>query len=127
VLVEITSPLPDRPLWAALSPDDSEAAAVGRQLVVTRHPLDPPADGAGPTGPRPLAGHESTVYRAIYTPNGQALATVSGDTTLRLWDLTTGQSLFRLQLPTANRDASPLWDFDLTCTTDQSACWIAVP
>ena len=49
------------------------------------------------------------------------------DTTLRLWDLTTGQSLFRLQLPTEFRNPSPLWDFDLSCTADQSACWIAVP
>jgi len=119
--------LPDKPLWAALSPDGLEAAAVGRQLVVTRHRLDPPADGAGTTGLKPLVGHEQAVYRAIYTPNGQALATVSSDTTLRFWDLATGQSLFRLQLPTRFRKPSPLWDFDLNCTTDQSACWIAVP
>ncbi|WP_295413838.1 WD40 repeat domain-containing protein, partial [uncultured Thiodictyon sp.] len=116
----------DLPTWAALSPYGREAAAVGRQAVVTRHPLDPPADGSAPPEPRPLVGHEQTVFRAIYTPNGQALATVGGEMTLRLWDLTTGQSLFRLQLPDLAQSAGP-WDFDLSCTADQIACWIAVP
>lgn len=87
-------------------------------MKVVLYPLDPPADGAGPAAPKPLVGHEQTAFRAIYTPNGQALATVSGDTTLRLWDLTTGQSLFRLQLPTRIINGPPLWDFDLTCTAD---------
>lgn len=119
--------LPDWPMWAALSPDGREAAAVGRQMFVTRHPLASPPDGALPTAPAPLVGHEQAVFRAIYAPNGQSLATVDGDTTLRLWDLATDQPLFRLQLPTPFLNRPALWDFDLACTTDRTACWLAVP
>ena len=119
--------LPDRPLSAALSPDGAEVVVVGRQFIVSRHPLDPPRDGTAPVDAKSLTGHEQAVYRAIYAANGQTLLTVSADTTLRLWDLTTGQALFLLQLPTEFRNPSPLWDFDLSCTTDQSTCWIAVP
>jgi len=39
----------------------------------------------------------------------------------------TGQSAFTLRLPTEDRYPTPLWDFDLRCTADQSQCWIAVP
>lgn len=115
-------------MWAALSPDGHEVAAVGRNWVVTRHPLDPPADTpAGRAALEPLVGHEQAVFRAIYTPDGQALATVSSDTSIRLWDVHTGQPLFRLQLPTMHRKPSPLWDFDFRCTADERNCWIAVP
>ena len=47
-----------------------------------------------------LVGHEQTVYRAIFSPDGHQLATVSADATLRLWDLDTGGELFSLRLPT---------------------------
>jgi len=72
-----------------------------------------------------LVGHEQTVHRAIFSPDGHQLATVSGDATLRLWDLATGGELFSLRLPTHRGPPAPLWDFDFRCTP--TGCWIAVP
>ena len=72
-----------------------------------------------------LVGHEQTVYRAIFSPDGQQLATVSSDATLRLWDLHSGGELFSLRLPTHRIPPVPLWDFDFRCTP--TGCWIAVP
>ena len=34
-----------------------------------------------------LLGHQQTVYRAVFSPDGGQLATVSRDATVRLWDL----------------------------------------
>lgn len=64
--------------------------------------------------PRYLVGHEQTVFRAIYGPDGRQLATVSGDMTVRLWDLDTGKELLALRLP-AREHSVPLWDFDFRC------------
>jgi WD40 repeat protein len=110
---------PNRLLWATLSPDGQAMASVGRDHVVhvysthdaqLRHRL---------------GGHESAVYRAIFSPDGHQLATVSADATLRLWDLDTGGALFSLRLPTHRSPPVPLWDFDFRCTP--TGCWIAVP
>jgi len=124
--------LSDLPLWAKLSPDDRRIAVVGRQWIVTLHDLDPPTGDAAE--PRQLVGHEQSVLRAIFTPDGRQLATVSADKTLRVWDLgpddapvtTTGQALFTLRLPTQRDHGVPLWDFDFRCSQDQNTCWIAV-
>lgn len=113
--------LADTPLWATFSPDGRQLAAVGRGSRVTLHDLGPTA-----VPPQWLVGHENAVYRAIYSPDGALLATVSTDMTVRLWDLTTGKILFVLRLPTENRHPSPLWDFDFRCLPD-GHCWIAVP
>ena len=81
-----------------------------------------------------LVGHDDTFYRAIFSPDGHQLATVSSDATLRLWDLDTGGELFSLRLPTDRHSPSvvrmdhpdiPLWDFDFRCTP--TGCWVAVP
>jgi WD40 repeat protein len=87
-------------------------------------------------------GHEQTVFRAIFAPDGRQLATVSSDMTVRLWDSGSdksdesgagapGQALFTLRLPTEFKIPSPLWDFDFRCGRDQAGdptdCWIAVP
>src|SRR5262249_33549063 len=111
----------DALLWATLHPNSRQLAAVGREQVVTLYDL-----GHEPAKPRRLVGHESTVYRAIYSPDGCQLATVSADMTVRLWDLETDKELFALRLPTERISSTPLWDFDFRCT-DQGECWIAVP
>jgi len=41
-----------------------------------------------------LAGHSEAVLSACFSPDGQELATGSGDTTVRLWDLNTETPLF---------------------------------
>jgi WD40 repeat protein len=174
--------LADLPLWAALSSDGRRVAMVGRDQVVSIYPIDPETGNNAPNAPGRdpeadptplrLIGHESTVFRAHFTPEGRQLATVSSDMTLRLWDLDTagpgpvdrptsgpdatthrnplpdsstdgasaqgsasaggnrrptGQPLFTLRLPTEFKYSSPLWDFDLRCTQDQTHCWLAVP
>ena len=72
-----------------------------------------------------MAGHEQTVYRAIYSPDGRQLATVSWDMTVRPWDLDSQSLLFTLRLPT-EFNKGPLWDFDFHCTAEGD-CWTAVP
>jgi len=110
----------DMLLWAALSPDGRQVAAVGRDAVVQLFDTEQAAP------PRPLVGHEQTVLRAIYSPDGHQLATVGADMTVRLWDLDSQSQLFSLRLPTEFQSPSPLWDFDFRCT-EAGECWIAVP
>ncbi len=112
----------DSPMWATLRLDGLQLTAVGREASrITLYNLGPDA-----VPPRKLVGHEQTVYRAIYSPDGTQLATVSSDMTVRLWNLATGKALFTLPLPTEYRRPSPLWDFDFRCVPD-GHCWIAVP
>lgn len=113
----------DMLLWATLSADDRQLAAVGRECVVALHEL---AAEPSTAEQRWLAGHEQSILRAIYSPDGRQLATVSWDMTVRLWDLATEKQLFALRLPTEFGNPGPLWDFDFRCTA-QGDCWIAVP
>ena len=108
----------DKLLWASLSADGRSLAAVGREQIVRVYPV------SGAEG-YPLQGHEQTVFKALFSPDSRQLATVSGDRTLRLWDLDARAELFRLRLPTEISGSAPLWDFDFRCTP--SGCWIAVP
>lgn len=119
----------DNPLWVSLSPNADEIATAGRQQFITRHSLldaDTPATDSASQS-TPLVGHESTVYRVAYTPDGKLLLSVSADRTVRLWDLSSNQLLYTLPLPTRTRRPAPLWDFDFRCTADQRSCWLAVP
>jgi WD40 repeat protein len=107
-------------LWAALSPDGRFVATAGRgQDKVVVYKAD---DGQLL---RRLVGHEQTVYRPIFSPDGRQLATVSWDATVRLWDVGTGAELFALRLPAERGPPAPLWDFDFRCTPE--GCWLAVP
>jgi WD40 repeat protein len=109
----------DNLMWATLSPDGQAMASVGRNQVVEVYST------RDAQLLHRLVGHEQTVYRAIFSPDGHQLATVSWDATLRLWDLGTGMELFRLRLPTHRAPPAILWDFDFCCTP--KGCWIAVP
>jgi len=42
---------------------------------------------------RSFKGHEGTVYDARFSPDGRMMLSGSEDTTIRLWDITTGQCL----------------------------------
>jgi WD40 repeat protein len=110
---------PDKLLWAALSPDDRIAAVMGRSSFVGIYNAE---DGQLL---HRLVGHEQALFRAIFSPDGRQLATVSTDATVRLWDLDTGNQLFALRLPADRPAPEPLWDFDFRCTP--SGCWLAVP
>jgi WD40 repeat protein/energy-coupling factor transporter ATP-binding protein EcfA2 len=44
-----------------------------------------------------LAGHDGPLTAVAFSPDGSRLATASNDTSVRIWDAATGQSLFTLQ------------------------------
>ena len=48
-----------------------------------------------------LAGHKSDVYSLAFSPTGEILASGSEDTTIRLWDVDTGELVRTLIVPTA--------------------------
>jgi WD40 repeat protein len=106
-------------VWATLSPNGRTIASVGRDQVVEVYSTHDAQLLYR------LVGHEQTVFRAIFSPDGYQLATISSDATLRLWDLSTGGELFSLRLPTRRGHPDTLWDFDFRCTP--TGCWVAVP
>ncbi len=110
---------PDKLLWAALSPNGEWVAQVGRGSAVELYSA---TDGQLV---HRLVGHKQAVYRAIFSPDGRQLATVSWDATARLWDVSSGSALSTLRLPARGGPPAPLWDFDFRCTP--TGCWIAVP
>ncbi len=110
----------ERIMWAALSPDGSRIAAVGRDLLVRVYDTE--------TGEEEHAfvGHEQTVLRAAFSPDGGQVATAGGDATVRFWDLKTKSELFKIDLPSRKPPPAPLWDFSFQCTPEGD-CHIAVP
>ena len=56
----------------------------------------PRALGINPN-PRTLLGHEETVYTVAFSPDGNYLASGSGDKTIRLWNAHTGKHLKTLE------------------------------
>ena len=46
-----------------------------------------------------LSGHSAKVHEAIFSPNGQLLATSSLDEMVKLWDVANGQLRFTLRSP----------------------------
>lgn len=45
----------------------------------------------------PLKGHRGPIHTVVFAPNGRTLATSSQDSTVKLWDLATGQERLRLR------------------------------
>ncbi len=72
-----------------------------------------------------LTGHVKTVWKAIFSPDNQQLATAGADDgTIRFWDLLNGSGPFTLHLPIDFKEA--LYDFDFKCNVE-GYCWVAVP
>ncbi len=74
----------------AISPDNRMLAAVDRGNSIHAWDLEPL--NVRP----PLGKHEGTVTGLLFAPHGQMLATSSKDGTVRVWEMLTGQELFRL-------------------------------
>gem|GEM_PF-7119161 len=110
-------PASDKLMWSSWSPDNQWIAAVGRSLAVDIYAT------ASSERDYHLTGHENTVFKAIFLPDSQQLATVSVDTTTKFWELEQGKQLFSLHLPmTINDD---IWDFDFRYQADR--CLMAEP
>ncbi len=111
-------------LTGVFSPNGKLLAVSGRGGVIylydsNRLDVDVPA--------KTFVGHDSTVFRLQFTPDGGQLLSVSADTTLRAWSLaeniTPDFPLFTLELP-ANLEEDAEYDFDYACQAGQ--CWLAV-
>ncbi len=106
--------------WASFSTNGQQVATSGATVNIYT--------GRGEQVPPPqrLVGHEDTVWRVIFSPDNQQVATASNDATIRLWDLNNSNELFTLHLPTNSDWPISLFDFDFRCTSNGD-CWIAVP
>jgi len=112
--------------WANFSPvNEQQIAFAGRRGLIHIYTKE--------NGKRQkqLPGYQNTIYRVIYSPDGQQLVAVSSDMTVRFWDLTNERLLFTLQLPVSrdtilnNKQPIPLFDFDFHCT--RQSCQMVVP
>ena len=113
-------PTQDRVLWASFSPDNQWIASVGRDWLVHLYTTT-----LQNIFQYHLIGHESTVYRVIFSPDSEQIATASADGTIRIWDLPNKKELITITLPSPDEQTNPLWDFDFRCIGQD--CWIAVP
>ncbi len=109
----------DKLLWSSWSPDNQSIAAVGRSLAIDVYHT------ASRRLQYHLTGHEQAVFKAIFSPDSQQLATVSGDTTAKFWELGQGKELFSVHFPTEFMLPSAVWDFDFRCQATN--CVMAVP
>lgn len=105
-------------LWSSWSPDNQSIAAVGRSVSVDVYHT------ASRRLQYHLNGHEDAVYKAIFSPDSQQLAT-AGDVTAKFWELGQGKELFSVRLPVESAKPVPFWDFDFRCQATN--CVMAVP
>jgi WD40 repeat protein/energy-coupling factor transporter ATP-binding protein EcfA2 len=119
VLLQTFPKAQDQVMWANFSPDNQQVATGGRDWLVHVYSVKDNQLR------HRLIGHEQTILRTSFTPDAQQMVTVSGDATVRFWDLSNDRELFTLSLPTSSVEGSPLWDFDFRCMGQD--CWIAVP
>ncbi|MBL9172678.1 MAG: serine/threonine protein kinase [Verrucomicrobiales bacterium] len=83
-----TEPTPD-PVWSpTFSPDGRWLAAVGREQILVW-------DLQHPGSPRILEGHHLKVWSAVFSPDGRFLHSTGSDRSLRTWDTTAWQPVFR--------------------------------
>lgn len=108
-------------MWAALSSDGKRYASVGRDGIAKVYSTEDSKKLENV-----LTGHQTTILRAAFSPDNRQLVTVSGDATVRFWDLNGNRELFTLNLPTNSGMPEPLWDFDFRCV-EEGECWIAIP
>jgi WD40 repeat protein len=109
----------DTILWSSISPNGLKLVSVGREQSVDVY------DSLSTQPLYHLTGHEQTIFRAVFAPDSQSVATISGDRTVKFWQLDQGKELFSLALPTEFMSPSSVWDFDFRCLKDK--CLIAVP
>ncbi|MCV6637831.1 hypothetical protein [Candidatus Albibeggiatoa sp. nov. NOAA] len=77
--------------------------------------------------------HNNTIYKAQFSLDGNQIATLSSDGTLKVWDIgaKTNHLLFSIDLPIPNNVSlprgvsSPVYDFDFRCTP--TGCWMVIP
>jgi serine/threonine protein kinase len=81
------------PRLATLSTADGYPTAVERRTAVIDGKLIKLPRLGKPMEPLVLEGHTANVGSIAFTPDGQRLASVAGDGTVRVWHATTGQEL----------------------------------
>ncbi len=107
-------------MWASLNPQGQLYAGAGwSNFNVNVYQMDGQLQKA-------FTGHDATIIKTMFSPDGQQLASASANGEIRFWDLQNNTELFTLHLPTQGRES--LWDFDFYCTEKgQGDCWLAVP
>jgi WD40 repeat protein len=72
--------------WAEFSPDGARVVTASKNMVQVWDPANGPQIG------KPMQ-HDDTVWTADFSPDGLLVLTASGDTTARIWDAATGESV----------------------------------